>query len=37
MTIAHLKNKLNKLNKADLINIIVEDEKIINQLNKGRR
>lgn len=37
MTITNLKTKLNKLNKRDLINIIIEDERIINQLNKGRR
>lgn len=36
MTITNLKTKLNKLNKHDLINIIIEDERIINQLNKGR-
>lgn len=36
MTITNLKTKLNKLNKRDLINIIIEDERIINQLNKGR-
>lgn len=37
MTITNLKTQLKKLNKSDLINIIIEDEKIINQLNKGRR
>lgn len=37
MTITNLKTQLKKLNKSDLINIIIEDERIINQLNKGRR
>lgn len=37
MTITNLRTQLKKLNKSDLINIIIEDERIINQLNKGRR
>lgn len=36
MTKTALRNKLNKLNKKDLIAIIIEDETIINELNRSR-